>query len=340
MESNLSSTPRNRISNEKGQAYFGAVIASVIGVFLFVLLIFVLVAGTYTSIPPDKIALHYSGGPIDGTHYIETVQPGTKAKFYGLSENIYKLPSTQRTYIVSKSVDEGDKTGIDFISAPSKDRVSFTFEAAVYFKLNMDPETLRKFFEEICLHDSCYTSDGWKAMLNQYFRKPLEQAIAQEAKKYSQSELYSDPDVLNDLNASVSKGLADDINRSLGGNYFCGPDSTPSKCGDFRVIIKNPTPSQSVVDAYNAAAAAKQQVVTATEKANAAIQTAEGEASSAIKRAEGARTAQDIRAQAAALSQAQLDYIKAQALATCAGNTNCTLIISQDGTGVNVNTGR
>ena len=317
----------------------GCIGAIVVGVIALVLLIVVTSTVTYEAMPPDKIGLHYTGGPFDGTRYVETIQPGTPRKVYGLAENIYRLPSTQRNYIVSKTSDQGDEQGSDSISAPSKDRVAFTFEAAVYFKLNTKPEVLRQFFEQICLHDECWTEAGWQKMLRQFFRKPLEQAIAQEAKKYDQAALYADPDVLNSMNTAISTGLADDINRALGGKYFCGPESTAGKCGDFRVIIKNPTPPDTVVQAYNDTAAANQAVQVAKRKAEGKVEEAKGKAEAAREAAAGDRDAQNTRASAKSLSADQLAYLQAQALLACAQNTNCTLVVTQTPTGVQINTG-
>ena len=293
---------------------------------------------TYESVPPDKIGLHYTGGPIDGTHFVEVVQPGTGARVYGLLENMYLIPATQRNYIISKRADEGDQGGTDFISAPSKDRVGFTFEASVYFVVNTKASVLRQFFEEVCLHDACYTDDGWNRMLAQYFRKPLELAIAQEAKKYDQADLYSNPKTLTDMNESVSASLADDINSSIGFPAFCGPDATEKRCTNFRVIIKNPTPPSAVIDAYDATSAEKQKVQVAVQTAQEAIETAKGEARSKEERARGDANSQAIRAQAKALTAEQLDYIRAQAIATCAANDNCTLVVSSGTTGVQINT--
>lgn len=321
---------------------FGCGAAAIVVAVLVLLGFFVFIGvGTYESVPPDKVALHYTGGPIEGTHYVEIVEPGTGAKFYGLSENIYKLSSVTNTYIISKNAAEGDRAGADHISAPSKDRVAFTFEAAVYFTVNADPKVLRNFFEEVCLHDKCYTDDGWRKMLEQYFRKPLELAVAQEAKKYDAADLYSNPDTLAKMNKAISKSLADDINDNIGiKNSFCGPnESAGSRCGDFKVIVKNPTPPKAVIDAYNSTKASQQKVQTAKQDAEAAKATAKGKADAAREAALGDKDAQDTRASAKTLTQEQLDYLRAQALLECAGNENCTLIVGAAG-GVNVNTGK
>ena len=104
---------------------------------------------TFKGVPVDKIGLHYTGGLFQGQHFKEVINPGTHTKYYGEYDKIFLLPSTQRTYIVSKDIQAGDVKAADFISAPSSDNVPFTFEAAVYFKLNPKAEVLRQFFEQI-----------------------------------------------------------------------------------------------------------------------------------------------------------------------------------------------
>lgn len=282
---------------------------------------------SFEAVPPDKIMLHYTGGPIDGTHFQEIVQPGTGASFYGLMENLYFLPATQQAYIVDKDPATGAKKDVsDSLIGVSSDNVTFTFEAAVYFKVNQNVDAIRSFFEQICLHDHCYTDDGFKKMEAQYFRPQLENAVRLEAGKYTREQLYRDPTTLVQMQTDISAALNDRITAAIGGEFFCGPDSTATSCPNLTVVIKNPTPPDNVAAAYNDTAAASQAVVTAQNNAKAKVAAATGE-----------KDAQDERAKSAPLTQAQIDYINAQALLACANNTNCTLVITQGGTGVNVN---
>lgn len=333
---------RRKFSSQRGITD-GGLLACIIAVVVLVGGFFVAV--TYEGTPPDKIGLHYSGGPFDGTHFEGVLSPGTSNQVLGLDENLYLIPSTTRTYIISKNANEGDVAGADSISAPSKDRVAFTFEAAVSFTVNADDTDnyaiLRQWFEEICLHDKCYTDDGWDQMLARFFRKPLEFAIAQEAKKYDSADLYGNPKTLAAMNAAIAESLADDINASIGiENAFCGPnESAGSRCGNFGVIIKNPTPPKSVIEAYDATKAAAQQVLVAEQEAQAAKATAKGRADAAREAAEGDRDAQNTKASAKTLSPEQLAYLNAQALLACANNENCTLVVTQTPTGVQVATG-
>src|SRR5437763_16636421 len=75
---------------------------------VFVIALVVWIAGaTYQAVPVDKIALHYTGGPIQGTHFVSVVQPGTRTKYYGEFDHVYYLPATQRTYIITANPKQG-----------------------------------------------------------------------------------------------------------------------------------------------------------------------------------------------------------------------------------------
>ena len=302
-----------------------------VGVVVVVVGIAFLGSMTWASVPPDKIMLHYTGGPIDGTHFVDVVQPGTSTHFYGLLENTYYLPATQRTYIIDKDPSSGDKSGTDFITGVSSDNVTFTFESATYFKLNPNPAVLRQFFEQICLHDHCTDlspGGGWDSMLVRYFRPQIENAVRLETGKYDREHLYRDPATLIAMQTEIAMILKDRINTALGGEFFCGPDATASSCPNLTFVLKNPTPPDNVAAAYNDTAASAQKIITAENDAQAAVQRANGE-----------RDAQNARAQGAPLTAAQIDYIKAQAMLACAQNPSCTLVVTSPDTAVNVNTG-
>ncbi|CAB4872287.1 unannotated protein [freshwater metagenome] len=317
--------------NHRGLGLRGTIAS---GLLVLVVLVGIVLAATasYDSVPPDKIMLHYTGGPIDGTHFVEVIQPGTGTRLYGLLENLYFLPVTQRTYIIDKDPNTGDTATTDFLVGVSSDNVTFSFETAVYFKLNTDPQTIRLFFEQICLHDNCTdlsAGGGWDKMLAQYFRPQIENALRIEAGKYTREQLYRDPQTLVDMQKNISSVLNKRISAAIGGEFFCGPDATATSCPDLTVIIKNPTPPDNIAAAYNDTAAAAQKVITAQNDAAAKVAAAKGE-----------KDAQDERAKSAPLTQSQIDYINAQALLACANNSNCTLVVTQGATGVNVNTGK
>ncbi|MGH9156438.1 MAG: hypothetical protein ACRD1K_11530 [Acidimicrobiales bacterium] len=118
----------------------------------------------------------------------------------------------------------------------------------------------------------------------------------------------------------------------IGGEFFCGPGfdrSRPDVCPDFTFIIKKVSAPQSIRDNY-----------TAVKASQIAIEQARNDATRLRVEAEGEAAKQNALRQAPSLTAEQIEFLRAQAMATCAANSNCTLIVSDGGAGVNVNTGR
>lgn len=315
----------------------------VLGVGAVVALIVIsLFAGAFASTPVDKIGLHYTGGPIDGTKFAGIVQPGSGTRFIGLLDKLVELPVTQRDYIVSLHPEEGDRRGPDSIVAPARGGVEMQFEIAAYFTLNTSPQVVRRFYERVCVKFACDTEVGWDQMLNNNFRKPIEQAIQQRVREHTVNELYAgqasaetgttDEDaksLLVKIQEDVAHDLKENINRILGGNYFCGPTfdrADPDVCPDFQFQIISATPTDdSVRNSFAANAASQQAIITAQNNAQAKVAEAEGQ-----------RKSQE------ALNNLYADpnyiaYLNALALQQCAANSNCTLVVTPGGTNVNVN---
>jgi hypothetical protein len=294
-----------------GVTVVGAVLLLVVG----------LSTTTFTSVPNDKIGVHYSGGPIQGSHFVELVAPGTGSRYYGQFEHVYLLPATQRNYIISRHADIGDRKKADEVigvSAPPNS-VQISFEAAAYFKLNTEPQAVKKFFNDICLRNKCWeleTGGGWDKMLDQFLRPVLENAVRREAGKYDKDQIRSDPTVLVKMQAAIGANLRTELKEVIGGEYFCGPDATPGSCTNITFILKDPLLPEAVEKAYADTAAAAQRVNAAQQEAAAKVAAAKGDAD-----------AQRARAEAPALTDAQLRYIEAQAQMACASNPSCTMIV-------------
>lgn len=336
-----------RFRGDQGQSDAGpiaAVIGVVIVVIIFLIWLIMFIMG-WKSTPVDHVGLHYTGGPIQGQKFKEIIEPGSGARFLGLLDTLVLLPTTQRDYIASKHASEGDRQGYDTIKAPAKGGVEMEFEFSAYFTLNTSPDVVRQFYERICIKFHCDEDAGWKEMLNNNFRKPIENAIQQAIRGYTVNELYAGEAgtgvVASDAEASsllvqvqnqVAKDLKNNINTVLGGNYFCGPSFDrhhPEVCPDFQFQIISATPtSPDVLGSFSNNAASKNNVLTATNNANAAV-----------AEAEGRRRAQEALAGIFAVP-GYVDYLKALALQQCAQNGNCTIIANDGNTGVNVNTGK
>ena len=292
----------------------------------------------WRSTPVDSIGLHYSGGPIEGQKFQEVIDPGTGKRFLGLQDTLVLLPVTQRDYTASNAV--GADGGP--VVAPAQGGVEMQFEVAAYFTLNTGTATVQQFYERVCVKFDCTSDFGWDEMLRVNFRGPIDQAIQQSIRNFTVNELYagvSDDDegedavaILEQVQDNIAEDLKENINTVLGGDYFCGPTfnrSTPEICPDFEFQITSAVPtSQEVRDSFAQNAASAQAIVTAQNKAQAAVAEAEGQ-----------RQAQEAL-QGLYSDPSYIAYLEALALQDCASNSNCTLVITDGGTAINVDAGQ
>ena len=304
------------------------VVVAVIGIVLLVVVITLIsgLATTFRKTPADQIALSYGGGPFEGNQFQKIVEPGSGLVFNGVYDKWYEYPVTQRNYIISRRDDEGDVAGNDVVVASTSDKVEADWEIAVYFKLNTS--IIRQFHETIGLKYQAWSSSGWARMLNDNFRNPIESALQVASRRFTAADLYSSTDAINAVQREIAADLKDRVASVLGAPYFCGPTYTRgTNCPDFQVIVKKPTLPADVVQAF------QDQV-----SSEAAIVTAQNEAQAKVEKAKGDQAAQ-AALQGIYSDPSYVAYIRALAMQACASNSNCTLVVTEGETGVNVNTG-
>lgn len=309
-------------------AVFGIIVALVLLIQFFM---------GWRATPVDMIGLHYTGGPFEGQRFVGIVEPGSGNRFLGLQDQLALLPVTQRDYTAS------DEDGADGppIVAPARGGVDMKFDVGAYFTLNTTPDVARRFYERVCIKFKCDSDRGWDAMLKVNFRRPIEQAIQQSIRDYTVNELYAGvPEagtatdeeatvILERVQDQIAADLKENINTVLGGDFFCGPtfDRTVAECPDFEFQITSATPiSEAVRNAFNDNAASQQAVVTARNNAESALAVAEGN-----------RAAQE--AVQASLTPEYLRLREIEAMGKCAENPSCTVVFTNGGTAVNVQTG-
>lgn len=307
------------------------------------------------STDADEVAIAYSGGPIQGTHYKDTFGPGSGLKWLGMNDTSYSYPTTTRNYIISKNANEGDRAGEDFVRATTYDRIEVDWEVAVFFKLNT--AKMRSFHENVGLKFHAWNGgdcpdadmDGWDCMLDQTFRPQLENAIQRESRLVSSDEIAAgvisattgNPDVkpltenesvIDRIQSGIAENLKTNINRVVGEEYFCGPEHQyagpdhgripKNNCPDLKVVLKRPTLPNGVMKAYEA-----------QRTSVLGIQTARNDAEQARERAKGQQESSNA---AQALTPEYLRLLEIQAYQECAKHGNCTLVVTPGGTNVNV----
>jgi regulator of protease activity HflC (stomatin/prohibitin superfamily) len=298
------------------------------------------------STQPDEVAIAYTGGPIEGTKYDQVIQPGSGLVWLGIQDQSYVYPTTTRTYTISSVASEGDRGVADMITAPTKEGVETHWELAVYFKLNTSK--IRSFHENVGLKFDAWTPEGWDKMLNDVFRQQIENTVQAVSRKHTADDIYKSAEVFDSFNAEISQGLKDQINNVFGAAYFCGPtydgtikedsDDNEVPCPELEVAVKKVTISNGdVVKSYEDQKTSANNQIIAENDGQKKIIEAQRQADANIAEAKGKADAQ---AQLAEIynDPAYIEYLKALAMQQCAGNSNCTLIITNDQNGgVNVN---
>lgn len=273
---------------------------------------------TTEKTPADKIAISYGGGPFEGNQFQQIVQPGSGLKFNGWFDKWYEYPVTLRNYIVSSAAEEGDKEAFDVIVSSDADGVEEQVELTLSFQLNQ--ELIRSFHERLGLKYGAWDDDGWRKMLADNMRQPLNNAVNKALKEFPTDDIKKDPTVLEKLEKSIERELEKSLDDVLGADYFCGPTTIEGDdCGPVRVVVKGVTPTNpDVSKSYD------------DQKTSAnGIQVSKNKAQSQIELAEGEKAAKD--AVAEALTPEYLDYLSAKAQLECAQSADCTMIYTDGG---------
>lgn len=295
-----------------------------------------------------EIGLKYGQGPIEGEHFEGIVEPGSGQQFVW-NDEIVTLPITQRDYTFCADVrQDSDAPGCDAppIRVTALGGAELAFSGGLTFELATgDPDTVRKFYEDVCRKFNCDDGDdGWAEMLRVNMRNPIEDSLQEAVRGYSVDALYAGVpgegedigedealSTLTQVSNDIEKSLKETINAFTGGEFFCGPAyerSDPGTCPDFEFVITDVAPtSEDVRSSFDRNVASRQAVIDARNRAEAERVAAEGvrEAQEAL---DGLYT-----------DAAYIEYQRALAMLECAKNVNCTLIFGGSGdTGVNVNT--
>jgi regulator of protease activity HflC (stomatin/prohibitin superfamily) len=226
-----------------------------------VLLAFVpLLWSSLEKTPRDKVGISYGGGPIEGSHFQRIVQPGSSLFFNGFFDVLYLYPADQQNYIISKVTTEGE-AGVDFVAAPSKDRVQVQYQIATYFKLNTD--RLRQFHEELGLKFRAYTTPGWNDLIHNTFRQQIEAALQQETRRYEVAELFGDAERLVELQRAVQSSVTEKLRTALGEDFFCAATFKPGgECAPVTLIVKKIDIPDNVAKAFEDVRVSEAQIQT------------------------------------------------------------------------------
>jgi len=284
-----------------------------------------LVAGCSTIAEPDQVGLYYDKGNSDGYHFDKCIDPGTTGDSEWNNEVVY-LPTSLRTWNIAP--EHGDDNKAITVatkpepSQPSGVQVNVWVTTNFYLNTYCDADggVVKNFWEKVGRRYGANTDEGWKAMLFATFEPVLQKTIQDIIRTYGADDLVGNVGgVREKAQQDVATEFTTELQRTVGGAFFCGPTFNRSKaeCPPVELLIRDiDYTDPGIQDARNA----KQKAI---EQAAAAVATAQGEVDAAKKRGELYNNPAWVKLQ---LAQAQLEAIKA-----CSANPNCTIIIGADG---------
>lgn len=323
----------------------------IVGILLATVAIVGLGACANVSTEPDEVAIAYTGGPIEGTKFDQIVPPGSGVVWLGISDSSFSYPTNGRDF--TSSDDPSNRPDAPAVSCTTSDGVPAKWGATAYFKLNVSKT--RSFHENVGLKFKAYNggmyrnpdgseSTGWDAMLGVQFRQQFESAIQRVCRSHSSDEIAKSATAFDKFNDEIAAGLKDNVNAALTDEYFCGTtfdgaiqENGEANCPDFTVTVKGVIiTDQNVLNGYAAQKTSELAQATAENNGQAKIVEAQRAADAQIAQAQGQADA------AAKLAELYKDpnFIKnkqVEATLACAQNPNCVLVITNEGTGTNIN---
>lgn len=284
--------------NNAGKAGAGCLTAVVVVGALFVGIPALM---SFDSTDAGHVKVVRNGAPWGDKKISNVIQPGSGASYVGIWTTVHEYPATQSSYTITDDPKEGDTPGVDVISVPSQDGVQMGIQGTLYFSLNTEKKAIEEFDNKFGTRGFSYGGEsgnaydgtkGFGIFLNQIVRPVINNAVRQAIATKKCSDLLASCALvqntgqavdltkvpngnvnITDVQSAIDAALQNDINATLGGNYFTGIKFTLNK-------VDVP---QNVQDAINQAQTAFANV----SKSQAAIAAAQADAKANETRQQG-----------------------------------------------------
>jgi regulator of protease activity HflC (stomatin/prohibitin superfamily) len=156
--------------------------------------------GGFDRTSGGEVAVIRNGGMLDNNRIRQIIDPGSGLKWTGWWSHAHKYPAQQRFYTITSN-GNGDRAGVDVVTVPSSDGVNMGMEGTLYFGLNLDHATLRKFDDKFGTRKFtgadgkaryAYDGDeGWSAFLDQIVRPVIDNDLRTQVNSFKCAELVS-----------------------------------------------------------------------------------------------------------------------------------------------------
>jgi regulator of protease activity HflC (stomatin/prohibitin superfamily) len=247
-----------------------------------------------------ETAVHFGGGPIEAHTAKGCVKPSTR-EINSVGDKYYYYPMSQSTYDFTGKQDSDAKP----ITVVSSDNQTLSVPGSISFDLNTNCKVLTEFHNAFGDRYHAYLdddgegnltySDGWRRMMGLYIGRAADSTLDRVAKKYTWRDLYSNPQIKDEMNQEVNKTIA-----TLVGQQMRGDDEFFE---NFSALIQQPQPGTDLVKAVQdeetgraqaAAAEAKAVADANAAKAAADAQVAQKQAEVYVAQKEAERQAAEI----------------------------------------------
>ncbi|WP_336215211.1 SPFH domain-containing protein [Nonomuraea sp. LPB2021202275-12-8] len=192
------------------------------------------------------VAVVRDGGPLDDNQIRQVIDPGSGLTWTGLWSSTHSYPAQQRFYTITADAKRATTLGVDVVTVPSGDGVNLGIEGTLYFTLNLDHETLKRFDDKYGTRtfrgqddSSLYAWDGdegWTAFFGQAVRPLIDNALRTQIGAMRCAQLVPSCALLassslksQDSNTNiaavqnaVNSTLARDLPQALGGDFLTG----------------------------------------------------------------------------------------------------------------------
>jgi regulator of protease activity HflC (stomatin/prohibitin superfamily) len=256
---------------------------------------------SYESVSAGQVGVVRHTAPWDTKSVSKILKPGSGSQYVGVWSDVHIYPATQSSYTITDDAKEGDVPGVDVISVPSADGVQMGIQGTLYFTLNTDPATMKEFDDKFGTRSFTYGGEsgnayggtkGFGIFENAIVRPVINNAVRQAIATKKCSELLASCALvqntgqqvdltkvpngnvnINDVQTAIDTALQNDINATLGGNYF----------KDIKFTLTKVDVPPNVQDAINQAQTAFANV----SKSQAAIAAAQADAKANETRQQG-----------------------------------------------------
>ncbi|MFI0421828.1 SPFH domain-containing protein [Spongiactinospora sp. 9N601] len=248
-----------------------------------------------------EVAVVRDGGPFDDNAIRQIIDPGSGLTWAGMWSSVHTYPAQQRFYTITSDPKRATALGVDVVTTPSSDGVNLGIEGTLYFTLNLDHESLRRFDDRYgtrtfrgqddAARHAWEGDEGWAAFFGQAVRPVIDNAMRVQVGAHRCAELVASCGLVQETGAKAGLEVRDTVTNVVkvqnGVNATLARDLPAMLGGDFitgvrfnLVKVTLPAEVQKAVDRSLAAAAL-------VSEARAKVAQAEAESEANRARQEG-----------------------------------------------------